>query len=111
MTSVLEEFRLQSRFCCEFGSPFMKDLLAAAADDIEAGGITEELTQSWHGSPRADAVSLRLAGALQAAVLTGRDPKLAAEYPARRPDDWSIERIWPLARDFLIQDGAWVRDF
>ena len=82
MTSVLEEFRLQSRFCGDFGSRFTKELLAAAADDIEAEGIVAKLTDDWAGSPRGDAVSLRLAGALHAAALTGRDSRLAAEHAA-----------------------------
>jgi hypothetical protein len=110
MTTVLEEFRLQARFCGEFGSPFMQALLAAAADDIEAGGISARLTEGWPGNPRAEAVSLRLAGALHAAALTGRDPKLAAEYPGANPD-WTIDRVWPVARDFLIREEAWVRTF
>lgn len=110
MTSVLEEFRLQSRFCGEFGSPFTRDLLAAAADDIEAGGVCARLTAGWPGNPRADAVSLRLAGALHAAALTGRDPRLAVEYPGANPN-WSMDRVWPVARDFLIREEAWVRDF
>jgi hypothetical protein len=110
MATILEEFRLQSRFCGEFGSSFMKDLLTAAADDIEAGGICAKLTEAWPGHPRADAVSLRLAGALHAAALTGRDPKLAAEYPGVKPD-WSIDRIWPIARDFFNREEGWVRDF
>ncbi len=110
MISVLEEFRLQSRFCGEFGSPFTEQLLARCAEDIEAGGIVARLTDSWPGHPRADAVSLRLAGALHAAALTGRDPKLAAEYPEAR-SDWSMGRIWPLARDFMEREEAYVRDF
>jgi hypothetical protein len=110
MTTVLEEFRLQSRFCGEFDSPFMKDLLTAAADDIEAGGICARLTSGGWGNPRADAVSLRLAGALHAAALTGRDPKLAAEYPGAKPD-WSVDRVWPVAQAFLVREESWVRDF
>lgn len=110
MATVLEEFRLQSGFCREFGSPFTERLVARAADDIEAGGIVATLTDGWPGHPRADAVSLRLAGALHAAALTGRDQALAAEYPEARAD-WSMDRVWPLARDFLMREEAWVRDF
>lgn len=110
MTSVLEEFRLQTRFCAEFGSRFTSELLARAADDIEAGGIVAKLTDGWPGHPRADAVSLRVAGALHAAALTGRDAMLAVEYPHAKAD-WSIDRVWPLAEDFLRREEAWVRDF
>lgn len=110
MVSVLEEFRLQSRFCREFDSPFTADLLARAADDLAAGGIVAQLTDGWRGSPRTAAVSLRLAGALHAAVLTRRDPALAAQYPHVRAD-WSMEKVWPIAEAFLRRDEAWVRGF
>lgn len=110
MTTVLEEFRLQSLFCGEFGSRFTKELLAKAADDIEASGIVDKLTRGWPDNPRKDAVSLRVAGVLHAAALTGRDPKLQAEYPGARAD-WSMDRIWPIARDFLEREEPHVRDF
>ncbi len=110
MVAVVEEFHLQSRFCAEFGSPFTAQLLARAAEDIEAGGVVARITEGWPGNPRADAVSLRFAGALHAAVLTGRDNRLAAEYPQSR-GDWSMDRVWPLARDLVARDEAWVRDF
>jgi hypothetical protein len=110
MVTVLEEVRLQSRFCGEFGSHFTQQLLARVADDIEAGGVCDRLTSTWQGNPRADAVSLRLAGVLHAAALTSRDPRLAGEYPAERKQ-WSMDRVWPIARDFLEREEAHVRDF
>jgi hypothetical protein len=110
MTTVLEEFRLQSRFCAEFGSRFTSELLARGAGDIEAGGSVARLIEGWPGNPRADAVSLRWTGALHAAALTGRDAALAAEYPGAR-DDWSMERVWPVVMAFLQREEAWVRDF
>lgn len=108
--SVLEEFQLQSRFCGEFGSRFTEELLARAAEDIQRGGIVAKLTDGWPGNPRADAVSLRVAGVLHAAALTGRDPALAAEYPDQKPD-WSMDRVWPIARDFLAREEAHAREF
>lgn len=110
MVSVLEEFRLQSRFCAEFGSRFTSELLARGADDIEAGGPVARLVDGWQGNPRVDAVSLRWAGALHAAALTGRDAALAAEYPGAR-GNWSTDRVWPAAVAFLQREEAWVRDF
>lgn len=110
MITVLEEFRRQSQFCGKLGSTLIRDLLARAADDIEAGGIVARLTDQWPGSPGSDVVSLRVTGALHAAVLTGRDLALAAEYPQARAD-WSIDRVWPLAEAFLRRDEPWVRNF
>ena len=109
-TAMIEHFRQQARFCEEYGSPFMTRLLDAMASDIEAGGPTGGLVANWPRSPRIDAVSLRVAGALHAAVLSGRDPALAAEYPAARPD-WDMARVWPLARDFLARERDWVSGF
>jgi hypothetical protein len=110
MISVVEEFKLQSRFCGEFGSRFTQELLARCATDIAAGGILAKLTENWPGNPRGDALSLRVAGALHAAALSLRDPDLASEYPAQRPG-WSMDRVWPLARGFLQREEAYVRQF
>ncbi len=110
MTTVLEEFRLQARFCADFNSVFVSELLTRLADNIESGGVAAKLTADWQGNPRADAVSLRVVGALHAAALTGRDVALALAYP-HATADWSMDRVWPLAMDFLTRDEAWVRDF
>ena len=110
MTDVLEEIRRQAHWCEEFGSPFTAQLLKCAAADLAAGGIIARLTADWPGNARADAVSLRIAGALHAAALTGRDPKLAAAYPDANPK-WSMDQIWPLAEAYLRRDEARVRLF
>lgn len=110
MATVLEEFRIQARFCGEFGSHFTQQVLLRAADDIAAGGVVARITVSWPGNPRADAVSLRFTGALHAAALTGRDALLAAEYPDARAD-WSMDRVWPVAKAFVERDELWVREF
>jgi hypothetical protein len=78
--------------------------------DLEQSGPVARLTHDYQGHPRADAVAVRFSGALHAAVLTGRDPELASEYPAAKPD-WDIARVWPIARAFLEREGAWVRAF
>jgi hypothetical protein len=88
----------------------MRRLLTALRGDIEAGGPTAALVADWPRSPRSDALALRITGALHAAVLSQRDPALAAEYPAAQPD-WDIARVWPLARDFLARQRDWVAGF
>jgi hypothetical protein len=108
--AVLDHFREQGHYCGLYGSPFMARLLDALARDIEAGGPTASLVAAWPRSPRSDALSLRIAGALHAAALSGRAPALAAEYPAARPD-WDIARILPLAREILAVDRDWVTSF
>jgi hypothetical protein len=110
VTEVLGEIRRQAYWCGEFGSPFTAQLLKAAAADLAAGGIVARLIADWPGNARADAVSLRLAGALHAATLTGRDTALAAAYPAANPK-WSMDQVWPLAEAYLRRDQAHVRAF
>jgi hypothetical protein len=122
---ILAHFREQAMFCAGLGSPFTAQLITRMAEDIETGGPTAALVADWPTNPRADALSLRLAGALHAAVLTGRDEALAARYPD--PDRASSDALlsgsankgasedarsgWPLARAFLAREQAWVRDF
>lgn len=110
MLSVVEEFRRQAQFCAQLGSSFMPQLLSRGADDIAAGGPVAALVADWPGNPAADVVSLRWAGALHAAVLTGRDPALAAEYPSVRTD-WTMDRLWPLVLAFVGREAPWVRAF
>ena len=109
-TAVIDHFAEQARFCEVYGSPFMARLLEELARDIAAGGPAADLVADWPRSPRTDALAVRLAGALHAAVLSGRDPALAAEYPAAAPA-WDIARVWPLARAFLARERDWVAGF
>jgi hypothetical protein len=110
MNAVLDHFREQARFSEEYGSPFMARLIEHMLDDLEAGGPVADLVGAWSGNPRGDQVAVRLAGALHAAVLTGRDARLSAEYPAQRPV-WEMQRVWPLARELLSREREWVADF
>lgn len=107
---VLAHFREQAAFCTSYGSSFTGDLINAMADDLESGGPTAALVAQWPTNPRADALSLRMAGALHAAVLTGRDPALAALYPGH-VQEWRISDVWPVARAFLERERAWVAGF
>jgi hypothetical protein len=107
---VIEHFIEQAGHCESYGSPFMARLLEALARDIEAGGPAAELVADWPRSPRTDALAVRLAGALHAAVLSGRGAALAAEYPAARPA-WDMAQLWPVARAFLARERDWVAGF
>lgn len=109
-SAVIDHFLEQAGWCERYGSPFTARLLERLARDIEAAGPTAELVDGWPRSPRADALSLRIAGALHAAVLSGRDPALAAEYPAARPA-WDMARVWPLAQRFLAHERPWIAGF
>ena len=105
-----EHFIEQAGFCEAYGSPFTARLMEALLADLDAGGPTAALIGDWPGHPRADALSLRLTGALHDAALTGRSPALAALYPAAMPA-WSMDAVWPVARAFLAEEHDWVAAF
>lgn len=107
---ILAHFAEQAMFCTMFGSPFTGQMIERLGEDIVAGGPADKLVGQWPTNPRADALSLRLVGALHAAVLMNRDPDLAALYPARNPS-WTIDQVWPVARAFLARDHDWVANF
>lgn len=84
--TLRRSFLGQSRSCGALGSPFSAGVLAILADPLAA--LTAALTTPWAEAALervvADAVPLRLLGALHHLVLTGAEPELAALYPPRR---------------------------
>ncbi len=108
--SVADHFAEQATWCDALGSPFTAGLIRALRDDLEGGGVVAELVGDWPGTPRKDALALRLTGALHHAVLAGRAPELAAVYP-KGADGWAIDEIAPRALAYLREDAAEVRAF
>ena len=107
---LADHFEEQAGWCDQLGSPFTASLLRAMKADLETGGVLADLLETWPTNPRADALGLRLAGALHNAVLTGKSEALAEVYPAEGRD-WDMEIVWPVADDFLINNQAWLMDF
>lgn len=102
----VHNFRAQAESCAEFGSPFTCALLLRAADNWDVvGPLFEE--RAWHAR---DAISIRFAGALHAAVLMGRAPALAAEYPAAKRN-WGTDAVWRQATRAIEADRAWFEAF
>src|SRR5271157_1068300 len=81
LQAVLGAFAKQIGWCESLGSPFTARLLTVLAGDIAAGGISADLVRAWPGDPVADALALRMAGALHALALTETAPALIACYP------------------------------
>ncbi len=82
--SLAEAWSRQIAWCDGNGSPFTARVLEAAWADRERGGAFAALMPGWSGDAGADAVPLRLAGALHALALSERDAALAALYPPRQ---------------------------
>ncbi len=90
--AVLAAFGQQVAWCRSLGSPFTAEVLSALTDDIAAGGTTAGLVDGWPGDPAADALPLRLAGALHALALGGEDARLARHYPGATAASPEIDR-------------------
>jgi hypothetical protein len=82
--TLVHAWERQIKWCAGNGSPFTARVLEAAWADRERGGALADLLHDWHGDAGADAVPLRVAGALHALALSGRDVELAALYPPRQ---------------------------
>lgn len=82
MTSpeVLRAFELQAEWCKKLDASFTADVVETLAQQLRDGGPLAELLPDWPGDPSADAVPLRLCGALHMLAL---DPasSLGALYP------------------------------
>lgn len=103
-------FEEQAGWCSQLGSPFTSQLLLRMKADLESGGIIHDLVGDWPTNPRADALGLRLAGALHYAVLSGKAPSLADVYP-KSDTGWHMDLIWPVAAQFLRDNTDWVTAF
>jgi hypothetical protein len=105
--AVRAAFRRQAEACDEMGSPFTARLCRAVADNLVADSPAAARILGWPGDPsnRADALPLRLAGALHALVLTGQDAGLAAAYP---PGEAPDEALWPAVHAALAAHGGFI---
>lgn len=84
--AILANFTDQAGYCRALGSPFTGQLLDTIATLLPGNPDWAAEILAWRGDPRADALALRVAGALHRAVLDGGDAALAAAYDARRID-------------------------
>lgn len=106
--TLIEALRIQAEACSNLGSPFMGRLLTGLAETWKSDGALAEFCAKFSGDigPSGASLPLRLAGALHAVVLTGRDDDLRAVYPPVNVDDATlIETVWQTIdrhTDFVI---------
>ncbi len=92
--AVKLHFQRQADACEGLGSPFTSRLCRLAADNIQPTGPVWERILYWPGDPKADALALRLMGALHGLVLGGKDSALVSIYP---PGEQAVENdadVW-----------------
>lgn len=105
---VLDAFDKQIGWCEKLASPFTARLLTILRDDIAAGGASAELALGWPGDPVADALALRMAGAMHALALTGSAPALVPCYP---PSAAPVEPLRPVVLDVVREHQSAIRAF
>jgi hypothetical protein len=100
---------LQIAWCRGNGAPFTGNIVEAVRDNLERGGALAALAVPWPGNPLADALALRIAGALHLMVRTGRAGELAAFYP---PDEkpWNAQTAGRAIEAAVTANLDFVRD-
>jgi hypothetical protein len=98
-TDLATAWAAQIAWCDNNGAAFTARVLDAAWQDWLDRGTLYELMPSWSGDARADAVPLRVSGALHAVVLEGLDPALAALYPPQ------VETFDPVAGPAAVRQA------
>lgn len=104
--AVATAFANQVAYCLNAGAPVTARVCAAVAQLLAGGerGPLLDRIRGWQGAPLADALPLRVAGALHGLHLSGRAPALAALYAgARDIDDAAIIAAVIAAHDADLQ--------
>lgn len=83
-------------------------LLAALADDLDAGGVVSRICRDHLDAPRSDAIHLRLLAAVFRIVLRGDAPQLAAFYPVLGGTA-APQQCWPVLHFVLLEHADEVR--
>jgi hypothetical protein len=102
--AIAGKLRWQADACRMIGSPLYAAVLEAAAGDVEAHGPTWEILRGHEDDPEFSVLGLRLLGAVNRRVLTGREPRLAEAYAG---GDGSA--AWPALREALAANVAELR--
>ncbi len=105
---ILDGLHKQVGWCRSLGSPWTAELLTHLADDLAANGPTARLIGDWPGEPTADALPLRLVGALHALALDGSQPDMTALYP---PHQAKAGEVWQVVKPVLTRREVFIRAF
>src|SRR5690349_1747337 len=102
--AIAAQMRWQADACRMIGSPLYAGLLERVAEEVEARGPAWEIMRGHEADPRFSVLGLRLLGAVNRLVLTGREPGLAAAYA-----DGRVAEAWEQLRDVLRRESAELR--
>lgn len=103
--AIAAQLQWQADACRMIGSPLYAGLLERAVKDIETSGPAWEILRGHENDPRFSVLGLRLLGAANRLVLTGREPSLADAYREGR-----VTEAWEQLRQALRRNAAELRD-
>ena len=86
--TIIAHFERQASACQNMGSDFTAKLIRQLAVVLDEKTSTGKRIENWQGDAAADALALRLCGALHAIVITNPDDPLNAIYPDGKHDDY-----------------------
>jgi len=102
--AIAAQLQWQADACRMIGSPLYAGLLERAVKDVEANGPTWAILRGHENDPRFSVLGLRLLGAVNRLVLTGREPALADAY-----GDGRVTEAWEQLRDTLRRNTTELR--
>lgn len=107
---VQAAFEDQIRWSRELGSRFMVRLLETGLSELgDADSPLHAMIADWPGNPVADALPIRVAGALHALVLADQSPELAALYPPNGDEPPSAALAQAIRRAMLSHPAHFAR--
>jgi hypothetical protein len=102
--AIAAQMRWQADACRMIGSPLYAGLLERVAEDVEAQGPSWEIMRGHEDDPRFSVLGLRLMGAVNRLVLSGREPELAAAYSEGR-----VSEAWERLQEVLRRESSELR--
>ena len=110
LEQILRGLDLQIAWCNGNGAPLTGGVIEAIRENLANGGALAPLVVPWPGNPLADALPLRIAGALHWMVRTGRAPGLAPFYPPHGRAAWDKAAVGREIEAAVAGNLAFVRD-
>ena len=110
-TAVRNSFLEQAGWCRKLDSPFTALLCETLGGSLDTDTAIGRDILGWRGNPRAtaDALALRVAGALHALARSRQSPALSALYPpAPLPDP---DSLWRACRDAFAHHEQHLRNY
>lgn len=103
--AIAVQLQWQADACRMIGSELYAGLLERVAADVGELGPTWDVLRGHEEDPRFSVLGLRLLGAVNRLVLTGRERALAEAYASR-----DASQAWERLRDTLSRNAAELRD-